>query len=264
MRYRAKHIIALAPLLLILSCATMGGPKLDIISPQEEIQLGEKLSAQVDKEQPILHNAALTQYVTEVGERIARNSDRPDLPYTFKIVKSDEVNAFSLPGGPVYVNTGLLKFADNEAELAAVLAHEIAHVTARHATQQLTRAYGLQLVSDILLGKNAPLAAQTAGNIAGSLGLLKFSRNDEIEADRLGTEYMFRAGYNPTAMIDVQRKLGKLGKSNPGKVMNFFSTHPMSTARVDAVAREIATLPPGRNVGYYSERYHAIVDRELK
>jgi predicted Zn-dependent protease len=265
MKYHLRVIAILALLLLINSCATTGGgPGLNIISPQEEIRLGKELSAEVDKEQPILNDPVLERYVTEVGERVARSSNRPDLPYSFKIIKNEEVNAFSLPGGPIYVYTGLLKFADNEAELASVLAHETAHVAQRHATEQLTRTYGLQVVSSILLGQNTPLAGQVAGNIAGSLGLLKFSRNDEVEADQLGTEYMFRAGYNPTAMIIFHRRLEKLQKSNPSAVLNLFSTHPMSQARVDAIAAEIAKFPPGQNVGYYPERYQQIVDRELK
>jgi len=205
----------------------------------------------------------LEQYVSEVGQRVARQAQTPQIAYTFKVVKSDEVNAFSLPGGPVYVNTALLKFASNEAELAAVLAHEVAHVAARHATEQLTRTYGLQLVTEVLLGQNPNAAAQLAGDVAGSLGLLKFSRNDEIEADRLGTEYLFRAGYNPTAMITLHEKLARLQKTNPGVVSNLFSTHPVSQSRIDAIAAEIGTFPPGAGVGYYPERYHEIVRREL-
>lgn len=263
---KVKITALLMPLLLLsASCATTpgGGPSLNLVSQQEEIELGRKLSAEIDQQEPLVTDPVLTQYVNEIGQRVARQTGTTDTPYTFKVINSKEVNAFSLPGGPVYVYTGLLEFADNEAELASVLAHEVAHVAARHATEQLTRTYGLQLITDILLGSNPSVTTQTASNIAGSLGLLKFSRNDEIESDRLGAQYMFNAGYNPTAMITFHQKLSKLQKSNPSAVLNLFSTHPMSQSRIDAIASEIGKFPPGRNVQYYTERYHQIVDPEL-
>jgi predicted Zn-dependent protease len=266
MRGRINMLALLLPMLLSLaSCATTpGGPSLNLVSKPEEVRLGKELSSKIEQEQSVLQNPILEQYVSGVGQRVAQQAGTPEIPYTFKIIDRNEVNAFSLPGGPVYVYTGLLKIVDNEAELAAVLAHEVAHVAARHATEQLTRKYGLELVTEVLLGQNPNAAAQVASDIAGSLGLLKFSRTDEIEADRLGTGYLFRAGYNPTAMISIHEKLAALQKTNPSLVLNLFSTHPMSRSRIDAIAEEIATFPAGANVGYYRERYHEIVDRELR
>jgi predicted Zn-dependent protease len=263
MKNSLKQIIFLLPLLLTVSCATTGGG-LNLVSQQEEIRLGKELSAEIEKEQPVLNNPALERYISDIGRRIASQTESPDLPYTFKIIENDEVNAFALPGGPIYVNTGLLEYADNEAELASVMAHEIAHITQRHATEQLTTSVGVQLLTQILLGENPAATTALAGDIATSLGMLKFSRSDELEADRMGTQYMFKAGYNPTAMINMQRKLAQLQESNPSKVLSWFSTHPMSQARIDAVAREIAQLPPGRQVSYYPERYQALMDRELR
>ncbi|RJP14540.1 MAG: peptidase M48 [Candidatus Abyssobacteria bacterium SURF_5] len=262
MKRSLKYISVLVSLLFASSCATTGG--FNLVPPQEEIRLGQQLSQEIEREQPVLDNPVLQDYISDIGNRIASKTEKPDLPYTFKIIESDEVNAFALPGGPVYVNTGLLKYADNEAELASVLAHEIGHITARHATEQLTTSVGAQILTQILLGENPAAATALATNIATSLGMLKFSRNDELEADRLGVRYMFEAGYNPTAMVDFHRKLAAMRESNPSRVMSWFSTHPMSEDRVDTVAREIAKLPPGRPVQYYPERYTAILERELR
>ncbi|GAB4355286.1 MAG: M48 family metallopeptidase [Candidatus Abyssubacteria bacterium] len=263
---RSLKLAAVLPLLLfvISGCATLGGQPLTIISPQEEIRLGQELSAEIEKQEPVLNNPALNQYITEVGNRVAAQTQRPDIPYTFKIIDKDEVNAFALPGGPVYVYAGLLKYADNEAELASVLGHEVAHIVARHSAQQMTREFGYSLLASILLGQDAGAAATVAADVAGSLGMLKFSRNDEIEADRLGLHYMFNAGYHPNAMVDFLTKLGELQSSNPSRVLNLLSTHPLSQARVNTVSREIATLPPGKPVDFYTERYQRIVGSALK
>ncbi len=261
--FRLATVITLV-LLFTNGCATMGGPSLSIISPQEEIRLGRELSTEIEKQEPVLNNPALNQYITEIGKRVAAQTQRPDIPYTFKIIDKDEVNAFALPGGPVYVYTGLLKQADNEAELASVLGHEVAHVVARHSAQQMTREFGYSLLASILLGENPNAAASVAANVGGSLGMLKFSRDDEIEADRLGLHYMFNAGYHPNAMTDFLTKLGKLEKSNPSRVLNLLSTHPLSQARINTVNREIATLPPGRPVDFYADRYRRIIGKELK
>ncbi len=253
--------------LFATGCETMGVNvgQINLISPEEEVQLGKNVATEVEKEQRVLQNPALTSYVNEIGRRIVAQTGRTDIPYTFKIIDNDkEVNAFSLPGGPVYVNSALLKYADNEAELAAVIGHEVAHVVARHATEQMTKAFGFQLLAEVALGQNPNAAAKMGADIAGSLGMLKFSRNDELEADRLGLHYMFNAGYSPNAMTTFLEKLGKLEKERPGSVTTLFSSHPMSQQRVDAVRSEIALLPPGRKVDYYAERYRDVVRRELR
>jgi predicted Zn-dependent protease len=239
--------------------------QINFVSPEEEIRLGKNVAAEVEKKERVLQNPALAAYVNEVGRKIVAQTERPDIPYTFKVIDNDkDVNAFSLPGGPVYVNTALLKCADNEAELAAVIGHEVAHVVARHATEQMTKAFGLELLAEIALGNNSNAAAQMGADIAGSLGMLKFSRNDELEADRLGLRYMFEAGYSPNAMTTFLEKLGNLEKENPSRVATLFSSHPMSQQRVDTIRREIMMLPPGRKVEYYTESYKEIVNRELK
>lgn len=268
MRLSIKLIAFLLSLLLIsTACETTGinAGQINIISTEDEIELGRKLAVEVEKEQPVLNNPALAGYVSEIGQRVAGQSDRRDVPYSFKVIDNDEeVNAFALPGGPIYVYTGLLRLADNEAELASVLGHEVAHVAARHSAEQLTKAYGFSFVAQIILGEEPGATAEIARDIISSLGMLKFSRDDEIEADRLGVLYMFRAGYNPNAMTSFQKKLGGLKSSSPSRVLNLLSTHPLSQDRIDAVRREIATLPPGRKVDYYPERYKEMMGRELR
>jgi predicted Zn-dependent protease len=268
MRNSIKLVVLLMPLLLTVSgCETLGVDlgQINLVSTEEEVRLGKNLAVEVEKEQPVLDNPALTRYVNEVGMNVARWSDRRDVPYSFKVIDNDEsVNAFALPGGPIYVYTGLLKYAENEAELAGVLGHEVAHIAARHSTEQLTKAFGYSLLADIVLGKDPGAAAGMARDIIGSLGMLKFSRSDEIESDRLGVRYLYQAGYSPHAMTSFLQKLGKLQSENPSRVLNLLSTHPLSDDRMNAVRGEIATLPPGKKVGYYTERYTEIIGRELK
>jgi predicted Zn-dependent protease len=266
MRHSARLIGLLLPLLMIAgACATMDMGQINIISPAQEVEMGKNLSAEVEKEQPILDNPALTSYVNEVGQRVARESGRTDVQYSFKIVDNDkDINAFALPGGPIYVNSALLRSADNEAELAGVLGHEIGHVAARHSTEQLTKEFGFSLITQVLLGKDPSAATKAASNIASSLGMLKFSRNDEIEADRLSVHYMYRAGYDPNAMMSFLTKLGQLQSAQSSRVLNLLSTHPMSQDRLNAVKAEISGLPQGKQVGFFADRYKEVVNRELK
>lgn len=267
MRNPIVHIAFVMPLLLVAtSCATTGinAGQINLISTEEEVKLGENLAVEIEKEQPVLRNPAITRYVSEIGKSVAAQSERQDVPYSFKIIDNDdEVNAFALPGGPIYVYTGLLKYAENEAELASVLGHEVAHIAARHSTEQLTKTYGFYMVAQIVLGEDPGAIAEIARDIVGSLGMLKFSRGDEIEADRLGVHYMFQAGYSPNAMTSFQRKLGKLGSGSTSRAMNMLNTHPLSQDRVMAIKEEIAKLPPGIPVQYHAERYKGIVGRHL-
>jgi len=249
-------------LLIFTSCETTGvnAGQINIISTEEEVRLGKNLAEGVDKDLPVLQDPKLTAYVNEIGQKIAGHAERSNVPYSFKVIDNDkEINAFALPGGPIYVYSGLLKSAENEAELASVLGHEVAHIVARHSTEQLTKKYGFAIVAQLILGEDPGFAAEIGRDIVGSLGMLKFSRNDEIEADRLGVRYMHRAGYNPQAMVSFQEKLGKLQSGKSNRVLALLSTHPMSQERVIAIKQEIAALPPGKEVGYYAERYREYV-----
>jgi len=254
-------------LLVLCGCETLNLDlgQLNIISTDEEIRLGKSLAVEIEKEQTVLDNPALAKYVSEIGTRVAAYSERPDIPYSFTVIDNDDsVNAFALPGGPIYVYTGLLRHAGNEAELAGVLGHEVAHIAARHSTEQLTKAFGYSLLAEVVLGKDPGATTAIARDIIGSLSMLKFSRNDEIEADRLGVRYLFQAGYSPNAMSSFMQKLGELQTQSPSRVLNLLSTHPLSNDRLNAIRQEIATLPPGRKVEYHAERYKEIISRELK
>lgn len=216
------------------------GKGINFYSLEREIALGKTMAQEVEREAKIVDDPVVSEYVNRIGQNLVRNSDAK-VPFTIKVIDSNEVNAFALPGGFFFVNTGLLMNADNEAELAGVMAHEIAHVAARHGTRQATRG---QLVNYgtlplIFMGGWAGYAVQEAAGLAIPLGFLKFSRGMESEADMLGLQYMYKAGYDPTAFVDFFEKVETLEKRRPGLVSKVFSTHPMTNDRIRAAQKEI-------------------------
>jgi predicted Zn-dependent protease len=240
-------------------CATLGINKgqMNIISSDDEVKMGQEMSVEVAKEYELYNNATVTAYVQSVGDRIARVSDRTDIAYHIAVVKKDEVNAFTLPGGYVYLYTGLMNDADDEAELASVIAHEIGHVAARHATEQLTAQYGYELVAGIVLGNDPNSAAKIIADMAATGGFLKYSRDDEFEADQLGAKYLDAGGYDPKGMVDLLEKLKSLESSEPSKFETWLSTHPPTSERLARVEAEIAAFPksanPVRNAAAYAK-----------
>ena len=188
-------------LVLATACATnpvTGKRELSLMSEAQEIQIGQSQDAEVRREMGVYRDPALQDYVSTIGLRLARASERPDLPWHFTVVDSPAVNAFALPGGYIYITRGIMPFLENEAQLAGVLGHEIGHVTARHASQQYSRATGAQLgliFGSILLPQTRPLAQ--LGESGLGLLFLKYSRDNETQADELGVGYATRAGYDP-------------------------------------------------------------------
>src|SRR3981189_2795079 len=193
------------------------GKGVNFYSIEKEIALGKQLAQEVERQAKIIEDPIIAEYVNRVGQNLVRNSDAK-VPFTIKVLDSEEVNAFALPGGFFFVNTGLVLKAESEAELAGVMAHEIAHVAARHGTRQATRGQLINYGSIplIFIGGWAGYAIRQGLSLAIPLGFLKFSRGFESEADMLGLQYMYKAGYDPTAFVDFFEKIESLEKRNPG------------------------------------------------
>jgi predicted Zn-dependent protease len=217
-------------------------------SLEKEIRIGKEYAQQVEASVKLVQDPVINEYVNRVGQNIVRNSDA-QVPFTIKVVDSDEINAFALPGGFFYVNTGLIMAADNEAELAGVMAHEIAHVTARHATRQMTRGQlaNLATIPLIFLGGGVGLAVRSAAGFGLPLTFLSFSRGFEEEADYLGLQYLYASGYDPQAFISFFEKIQAKEKQKPGTLAKAFSTHPQTPDRIEKSQEEIARILPARD-----------------
>jgi predicted Zn-dependent protease len=219
--------------------------KVNFYSLEKEIALGKQLAQQVERGSKVVNDPIVSEYVNRIGQNLVRNSDAK-VPFTIKVIEDPTVNAFALPGGFFFVQTGLILKADNEAELAGVMAHEIAHVAARHGTRQATRGEIAQLATIplIFMGGAAAYGIYEASGLLVPLSFLKFSRNFETEADYLGVQYMYKAGYDPTAFVDFFEKIQTLEKRKPGTIGKMFSTHPPTDDRIKKSQQEIAGLKP--------------------
>jgi beta-barrel assembly-enhancing protease len=216
-------------------------------SLEHEISIGRDYSREIEGSVKLIQDPAVTEYVNRIGQNLVRNSDAK-VPFTIKVIDSEEVNAFALPGGFLYVNSGLVLAAENEAELAGVMAHEIAHVAARHATRQMTRSqmFNLASIPLIFVGGGIGVAVQQAAGLAIPLSLTKFSRGFEAEADYLGVEYLHKAGYDPQAFISFFERVQAQEKQKPGFIAKAFSDHPQTADRMKKAQREIAAILPAR------------------
>src|ERR1700726_4393853 len=214
--------------------------KVNFYSLEKEIALGKGLAQEVERQAKIINDPVIAEYVNRVGQNLVRNSDAK-VPFTIKVIDSEEVNAFALPGGFFFVNSGLILKADNEAELAGVMSHEIPHVAARHGTRQATRGEIANLASIplIFMGGWTGYGIRQAASVLVPVGFLRFSRGFESEADMLGLEYMYKAGYDPTAFVDFFEKIETLEKRKPGTMAKVFSTHPMTDDRIKAAQKNI-------------------------
>jgi beta-barrel assembly-enhancing protease len=214
-------------------------------SQEKEMQIGRQLALEVEQQAKMVDDPVITEYVNRVGQNVVLHSDAK-IPFTIKVIDSDEVNAFALPGGFFFVNKGLILAADNEAELAGVMAHEIAHVAARHAMENQGKSTALQygmLAGIIFGGPIASTVLQNGGGILGALSMLKFSRGAEGEADNLGVQYLYAAGYDPNSMSTMFEKLASQNKKKPGTLSKLFSSHPQSVDRRDISIQLVARFP---------------------
>ena len=217
-------------------------------STESEIKMGKGYAAMIEKSTKFITDPQVTEYVNRVGQNIVKNSDCK-VPFTIKVIDSDEINAMALPGGFFYVNSGLILAADEEAELAGVMAHETAHVCAHHAAREMTRANYAQLgtIPLIFIGGWAGYGIYEAANLAIPLTFLQFSREFEAQADYLGLQYMYRAGYDPQAFVTFFEKIQDLQKHKPGAVARAFSDHPQTPDRIAHSQEEIAKILPPRD-----------------
>ncbi|HEU4931110.1 MAG TPA: M48 family metallopeptidase [Pyrinomonadaceae bacterium] len=235
-------------------------------STEKEVRMGREAAAEVDRQAKFVDDPLITEYVNRVGQNIVLHSDAK-VPFTIKVIDSDEVNAFALPGGFFYVNKGLLLAADNEAELAGVMAHEIAHVAARHAVENQTKASLLEyaaLGGSIFLGGIPGMIYQNTAGI-GLLGIfMKFSRGAEEEADKLGVQYMYAAGYDPGAMATMFEKLEAKNKKKPGFIARAFSTHPAPPDRRASALALAARFPEHEEYVISSSEFQRVKNRLLR
>jgi predicted Zn-dependent protease len=216
-------------------------------STETEIRMGKSYAMQLEKSVKFVNDPVVNEYVNRVAQNLVKNSDAK-VPFTIKVIDSDEVNAMALPGGFMYVNSGLILTADDEAEMAGVIAHEISHVAAHHAVREQTRMNYAQLgtIPLIFIGGWTGYGIYEAAQIGIPLTFLQFSRGFESQADFLGVQYMYRAGYDPQAFVTIFEKLENLEKTKPHLIAKAFSSHPQTPDRIEATQKEIATLLPPR------------------
>jgi predicted Zn-dependent protease len=216
-------------------------------SLESEIKLGREYAQQVEASAKLVTDPVVNEYVNRIGQNLVRNSDA-QVPFTIKVIDSDEVNAFALPGGFFYVNSGLILAADEEAELAGVMAHEIAHVAAHHYARQMTRAQWARLgtIPLIFVGGGVGYAVYEAAGFGIPLTFMKFQRNFEAEADYLGLQYMYKTGYDPQAFVTFFEKIQAKEKKKPGTLAKAFASHPQTPDRIEKSQEEIGRILPAR------------------
>src|SRR3954447_10618400 len=241
------------------------GKCLNFYSPEKEIALGKQLAEEVARQSKLNQDPTITEFINRFGQNLVRNSDAK-VPFTFQVVEDEIPNAFAFPGGFIFVNTGLIKLASEEDELAGALAHEIAHVAARHMTCQATKGQIVGIASipaSILLGGGlGGYAARQGMGVGTQTAFLKLSRAAESEADYLGTQYLYAAGYDPMGAISIFEKIESMQKSQPGVLGRVFSTHPMDAERIDKTQREIEKILPAKpEYVVTTSEYGAVLER---
>jgi predicted Zn-dependent protease len=248
-------------LVVVLSLASFAGTQstgeaaLNLVSMDQEWAMRDELLAQVSQEKQLVNDRASLDYINLVGRRLASQTPLGNRRWDFYIVRDSAVNAFNLPGGLVFVNSGLIAEAESLDQLAGVMAHEIGHGAARHGTQLMTRSYGYNLLASLALGRNPGQGRQIAAQLLGAGILTNYSRGAEREADRLGVNYTYRAGYDPQGLETFFGKLGNLRQRRPSKVQQFFSSHPLTEERVQIVDSEIARLPRKASLTHDTRNY---------
>ncbi len=260
-----------ALLLLLVALSGCAGVRQQLgrslVPPETEIELGRRLSREIEAEQPVLPDSEIQRYAAEIGRPLvlASHRDRPGIRYRIRVLDDPrQVNAFALPGGFIYLYSGLLLFAENEAEIAGVLAHEIGHVVGRHSANQLATRFGLELLAAIALGEEPALLAEAAADLAEAGGMAAFSRDDEREADRYGVAYTIAAGYDPRGLVTFFTKLLEAESGRrPGGFEKLMSTHPATPERIRDIEKRITRAgdPGGRLEAERFQRMRSRLER---
>ena len=266
-----RRLAASSFLLLLVALSGCAGVRQQLgrslVPPETEIELGRRLSREIEAEQPVLRDSEIQRYAAGIGRPLvlASHRDRPGIRYRIRVLDDPrQVNAFALPGGFIYLYSGLLLFAENEAEIAGVLAHEIGHVVGRHSANQLAARFGLELLGAIALGEEPALLAEAAADLASAGGMAAFSRDDEREADRYGVSYTIAAGYDPRGLITFFTKLLEAGSGRrQGGFEKLMSTHPATAERIRDIEKRITRAgdPGGRLEAGRFQRMRARLER---
>jgi predicted Zn-dependent protease len=255
--------IAVVLLLPLVGCATSGVNKgqFNLISLEEEWQLGDRLASDLSTRLRFVTDPTAQSYVDSVGRRIVAQTELADRRWHFHIVADSEVNAFTIPGGHVYIHAGLIDKASNVAAFSGALSHEISHVVARHGTEQLSKAYGIEAIGGAVLGRNPAVYEQILASVLAQGAMARFSRAAETEADRFGAAYMYRAGYDPRGMVQMFETLLAERRRQPGSVERFFASHPLTEDRIRDVQKTIAGFPPSGNLIASDPRFDQLQER---
>ena len=245
---RYRHLPILLVVAMTLGCGSSRGLGTSSVSLDQEWQLGQQLAAQVQQQMRLVNDPQALNALRNMGERIHRATPLADRPFNFYIVDDPSVNAFSLPGGHVYVNTGLIGATQKADELAGVLAHETAHIVLRHSIQQMEQAQEINAIGSILLGQNPGALQQIAAQIIAGGVMARFSRADEKQADDTGLQLMAQAGYDPHGMLDMFQRLMALDSSRPSAVARFFQDHPGTQDRINDISSRINSMGNTRGI----------------
>jgi beta-barrel assembly-enhancing protease len=243
---RGATVVALSGATVAAGCAPQ-------VTTQQEVAMGADYAAQINRQLPLVNDAATVRYINELGRSIAARADQRGIPYNFYIVNSDAVNAFAVPGGHIYLNRGLIERASNVSEVSGVLAHEIAHVVQRHGIEQWRRAQtaemGLQVLYGVLLGRQPGAVEGAAIQVGGTAVFAGYSREAERDADREAVNYLVASGISPNGLVTFFEKLMELQQREPGQVEQWFATHPTTRERIELTRQMIDQTPGARAPG---------------